>query len=123
MDTANTLTEPMPIRRGSGRTVALLALVVLADFLIFGQELGINLLLFALAVCAGILLSARRRPRLATAAFLLSFSVLASTPLMESPSPTGVRILSPRGRRHTTPRDRTPGPVRSPRRGLSGRSN
>ncbi|OWV78518.1 hypothetical protein ATY75_05955 [Rhizobium sp. N122] len=92
MDTADTLTEPMPIRRGSGRTVALLALVALADFLIFGQEFGINLFLFALAVCAGILLSARRRTRFSAAAFLLSFSVLASAPLMESPSLTGVSL-------------------------------
>lgn len=92
MDTANTLTEPMPTRRGSGRTVALLALVGFADFLIFGRELGINLFLFALAVFAGILLSARRRPRLSMAAFLLSFSILASAPLVESPSLTGVAL-------------------------------
>ncbi|TBY46261.1 DUF4173 domain-containing protein, partial [Rhizobium leguminosarum bv. viciae] len=92
MDTANTLTEPMPIRRGSGRTVALLALVGFADFLIFGHQLGINLFLFALAVFAGILLSARRRPRLSMAAFLLSFSILASAPLVESPSLTGVAL-------------------------------
>ncbi|ACI57838.1 conserved hypothetical protein (plasmid) [Rhizobium leguminosarum bv. trifolii WSM2304] len=92
MDTANILTEPMPIRRGSGRTVALLALVGCADFLIFGQELGINLFLFALAVCAGILLSARRRPRLSMAAFSLSLLVLASAPLVESPSLTDVSL-------------------------------
>ncbi|EJC83082.1 LOW QUALITY PROTEIN: hypothetical protein Rleg4DRAFT_4822 [Rhizobium leguminosarum bv. trifolii WSM2297] len=92
MNTAISLTEPMPIRRGSGQTVALLALVGLADFLIFGQELGINLYLVALAVCAGILLSARRRPRLSMAAFLLGFSVLASAPLMESPSLTGAAL-------------------------------
>ncbi|WHO76870.1 DUF4173 domain-containing protein [Rhizobium sp. BT03] len=92
MDTADTLTEPMPIRRGSGRTVALLALVALADFLIFGQELGINLFLFSLALCAGILLSARKRARFSIAAFLLGLSVLASAPLMESPSLTGVAL-------------------------------
>ncbi|MBX4994643.1 hypothetical protein ABID08_002783 [Rhizobium binae] len=38
MDTADILTESMSIKRGSGRTVAPLALVALADFLIFGQE-------------------------------------------------------------------------------------
>ncbi|AIC31900.1 hypothetical protein IE4771_PE00677 (plasmid) [Rhizobium etli bv. mimosae str. IE4771] len=90
MDTTDILTEPMTIKRGSRRTLALLALVALADFLIFGQELGINLFLFALAVCAGILFSARRRPQFSMAASLLGSLVLASAPLVEAPSFTGL---------------------------------
>ncbi len=90
MDTADILTEPMPIKRGGGRPVALLALVALADFLIFGQALGINLFLFALAVCVGILYSARKRPQFSMAAFLLGFLVLASAPLVEAPSLIGL---------------------------------
>ena len=90
MDTADILTEPMTIKRGSGRTVTLLALVALADFLIFGQELGINLFLFALAVCAGILFSARRGPQFSMAAFLFGLLVLSSAPLVEAASLTGL---------------------------------
>ncbi len=52
MDATETLTPPIPLRRGSGRIALLLGLVALADFLIFGQQPGINLFLFALAVCA-----------------------------------------------------------------------
>ncbi|MGZ2460713.1 DUF4153 domain-containing protein [Rhizobium anhuiense] len=90
MVTTDTLTEAMPIRRGSGRTAALFALVALADFLIFGESLGINLFLFALAVCAGILLSARKIRTPSMAAFLFGFLVLASAPLLEAPSLAGV---------------------------------
>ncbi|WP_085861312.1 DUF4173 domain-containing protein [Rhizobium sp. TAL182] len=90
MDTADILTQPMPIRRGSGRVAALLALVALADFLIFGYAPGINLFLFAVAVCIGILFSARKPPSPSTAALLVGFLVLASAPLLEAPSLTGL---------------------------------
>ncbi|MBB4194301.1 hypothetical protein GGE45_001798 [Rhizobium aethiopicum] len=90
MDTADILTQPMPIRRGSGRVAALLALVALADFLIFGHAPGINLFLFAVAVCVGILFSARKPPSSSTAALLVSFLVLAAAPLLEAPSLTGL---------------------------------
>ncbi|MDC9811162.1 DUF4153 domain-containing protein [Rhizobium binxianense] len=92
MDTTNTLTEPMPIKRGSGRIAALFALVALSDFLIFGYAPGINLFLFAFAVCGGILLSARKKPSPLTAAFLLVFLFLASAPLLEAPSLTGFAL-------------------------------
>ncbi len=90
MDTTDILTEAMPMRRGSRRMAGLLALVALSDFLIFRHEPGINLFLFALAVCAATLLSARKRPRLSLAIILLGFSVLASAPLLESPSLSGI---------------------------------
>ncbi|MBB3351591.1 DUF4173 domain-containing protein [Rhizobium lentis] len=90
MDTADILTQPMRIRRGSGRVAALLALVALADFLIFGHAPGINLFLFAVAVCVSILFSARKPPSPPTAAFLVGFLVLASAPLLEAPSVTGL---------------------------------
>ncbi|AUW48281.1 DUF4153 domain-containing protein [Rhizobium leguminosarum] len=92
MDTTDTLTEPMPIRRGSGRIATLFALVALADFLIFGEMPGINLFLFALAVCAGILLSAGKIRASSMAALLFGFSVMASAPLLEAPSLTGISL-------------------------------
>jgi hypothetical protein len=92
MDTTDTLTEAVPIRRGSSRIAALFTLVALADFLIFGKMPGINLFLFALAVCAGILLSATKRPTPLKAALLLGFSVLASSPLLEAASPIGFAL-------------------------------
>ncbi|XKM38730.1 DUF4153 domain-containing protein (plasmid) [Rhizobium ruizarguesonis] len=90
MDTTNILTAPMPIRRYPGRIAVLLGLVALADFLIFDEMPGINLFHFALAVCAGILLSAAKKPSPLTAALLLGFSVLASAPLLEAPSLIGL---------------------------------
>ncbi|MDO3434973.1 DUF4173 domain-containing protein [Rhizobium sp. CBN3] len=90
MDTADILTQPMPIRRGSGRVAALLALVALADFLIFGHAPGINLFLFAVAVCVGVPFSARRQPSPSRAALLVGFLVLAAAPLLEAPSLTGL---------------------------------
>ncbi|MGO7361588.1 DUF4153 domain-containing protein [Rhizobium leguminosarum] len=92
MDTTNTLTEAMPIRRGTSRIVGLFALVALADFLIFGEMPGINLFLFALAVCAGILLLAGKIRAPSIAALLFGFSVLASAPLLEAPSLTGIAL-------------------------------
>jgi predicted lysophospholipase L1 biosynthesis ABC-type transport system permease subunit len=89
MDTTDSLTAPMPIRRYPGRIAVLLGLVALADFLIFGQEPGINLFLFALAVCAGILLPATKELSPSKAALLLGLSLLASAPLLETPSAMG----------------------------------
>ncbi|MGO4139855.1 DUF4173 domain-containing protein, partial [Rhizobium brockwellii] len=77
------MTAPMPIRRYSGRITVLLGLVALADFLIFGQEPGINLFIFALAVCAGILLPATKELSPSKEALLLGLSLLASAPLLE----------------------------------------
>ncbi|CAN7748697.1 DUF4153 domain-containing protein [Rhizobium leguminosarum] len=92
MDTTDTLTAPMPIRRYPGRIAVLLGLVALADFLIFGQEPGINLFLFALAVCAGILLPATKELSPSKAALLLGLSLLASAPLLETPSAMGFAL-------------------------------
>ncbi|EJZ20059.1 hypothetical protein RCCGEPOP_17108, partial [Rhizobium sp. Pop5] len=92
MDISDTLTGPMPIRRGNGPIAGLFALVALADFLIFDKAPGINLLLFAFAVCTGILLSAPKRPSPLTAVFLLIFLTLASAPLLEAPSLAGFAL-------------------------------
>ncbi|MGO6852756.1 DUF4173 domain-containing protein (plasmid) [Rhizobium leguminosarum] len=92
MDTSDSLTAPMPIRRYPGRIAVLLGLVALADFLIFGQEPGINLFLFALAVCAGILLPATKELSPSKAALLLGLSLLASAPLLETPSAMGFAL-------------------------------
>ncbi|WP_318031522.1 hypothetical protein [Rhizobium ruizarguesonis] len=90
MDTTDSLTAPMLIRRYPGRIAVLLGLVALADFLIFGQEPGINLFLFALAVCAGILLPATKE--LSPSKLLLGLSLLASAPLLETPSAMGFAL-------------------------------
>lgn len=92
MDAADTLTAPMPIKRHSVHIAALPGLVALADFLIFDQAPGINLFLFAVAISAGILLSGVQRLSLLTAALLLGFSILASAPLLETPSPMGLAV-------------------------------
>src|SRR3954454_3275630 len=92
MDTTNILTAPMPIRRYPGRIAVLLGLVALADFLIFGEMPGINLFFFALGVCAGILLPAMKGLSPSTAALLLGLSLLASAPLLETPSVMGFAL-------------------------------
>lgn len=70
MDTTDSLTAPMPIRRYPGRIAVLLGLVALADFLIFGQEPGINLFLLPLpsapAFCCRPRRSCRLRRRLSS---------------------------------------------------------
>ncbi|WP_105403253.1 DUF4173 domain-containing protein [Neorhizobium sp. T7_12] len=92
MQMTDKLTAPMPRARGANRIAALLAVVAISDFLIFGQAPGLNLFLFAILVTAAILLSARRRAQPLTAALLFGFSAFASAPLIETPSPMGIAI-------------------------------
>jgi hypothetical protein len=82
----------MPKPRGANRIAALLAVVAISDFLIFGQAPGFNLFLFAISVTAAILLSAKRRLPPLTAALWLSLSAFASAPLIEAPSPMGIAV-------------------------------
>ncbi|WP_037086260.1 DUF4173 domain-containing protein [Rhizobium sp. CF080] len=82
----------MPRARGANRIAALLAVVAISDFLIFGQAPGLNLFLFAILVTVAILLSARRRMRPLTAALWLGLSAFASAPLVEAPSPMGIAV-------------------------------
>lgn len=75
------------------RLAVLAATVALADFLSFKQAFGLNLFLLSILLTAAILLSARKPPRATTAAFYLSFSAIASAPLLEAPTASGF-ILS-----------------------------
>lgn len=86
------MTAPMPRAYGTNRIAALLAVVAISDFLIFGQAPGLNLFLFAILVAAAILLSARRRAPPRTAAFLFGLAAFAAAPLIETPSPMGIAV-------------------------------
>lgn len=77
---------------GNSKIATLLALVALADFLIFGQQAGINLLLFAVAVTIGVLLPASTRLSLLSTTLLFGLSVLASLPLVVASSVAGILI-------------------------------
>jgi hypothetical protein len=76
----------------NNRFAVLIALVLLADILMFREEFGINLFLFAVAVSAGILLSARKTFRPRAAAAWMGFAAFASLPLLIGPSPMGITI-------------------------------
>src|ERR1700754_4737683 len=90
MQTADTLSVRIPTGRGNNRITALLAIVALSDFLIFGRTLGLNLFLIAISVTAAVLFLASRRLARRTAALLFAFAALASAPLLEAPSPMAV---------------------------------
>lgn len=77
---------------GNSKIATLLALVALADFLIFGQQAGINLLVFAVAVTIGVLLPASGRLSLLSTTLLFGLSVLASLPLVVASSVAGILI-------------------------------
>ena len=84
MQTADTLSVRIPTGRGNNRITALLAIVALSDFLIFGRTLGLNLFLIAISVTAAVLFLASRRLARRTAALLFAFAALASAPLLEA---------------------------------------
>ncbi|CDZ70526.1 ABC transporter, ATP-binding protein CydD [Neorhizobium galegae bv. orientalis] len=92
MQMTDKLPAPMPRAPGANRIVALLAVVAISDFLIFGQAPGLNLFLFAILVAATLLLSARRRARPLTEVLLFGLSAFAAAPLIETPSPMGVAV-------------------------------
>lgn len=92
MQITEKLTAPMPPARGFNRIVALLAVVAISDFLIFGRAPGLNLFLFAILVTVAILLSAKRRLQMLTAAAWLGLSAVASAPLIEASSPMGIAV-------------------------------
>jgi hypothetical protein len=77
---------------GRSKIPTLLALIALADFLIFGQDAGVNLLLFAIAATIGVLLPAFSRLSPVSATLLFGLTVLASLPLAVAPSVAGILI-------------------------------
>jgi hypothetical protein len=87
-----TLTDERPTIRASRHVAVLAALVLLADILLFRQGFGINLFLFAIAVSAGILLSARARFNPRAAGLWIGFVAFGSLPLVIGPSLSGMTV-------------------------------
>ncbi|MGV3550911.1 DUF4153 domain-containing protein [Rhizobium sp.] len=86
------MTERKPAMPAGKGVAVLAALVVVSDLLMFRQAFGINLALFAMAVSAGVLLAARRRPSLKRTALLIGLAAFATFPLVIGPSPTGTAV-------------------------------
>ncbi|QFI69213.1 DUF4173 domain-containing protein [Sinorhizobium alkalisoli] len=88
-----TMTDSAAVQQQAGRRngnmLVLLTLVASADTLFFQQPLGINMFLFAIAVTAGVLLSAPKPLALRPAVTLAAVAFVASAPLLESPSIPG----------------------------------
>ncbi|OHV72633.1 DUF4173 domain-containing protein [Ensifer sp. LCM 4579] len=80
--------------RRNGNMFVLLTLVASADALFFQQPLGINMFLFAIAVTAGVLLSASKPLALRSAVALAAVAFVASVPLLESPSIPGAFLAA-----------------------------
>ncbi|MBB5575415.1 DUF4153 domain-containing protein [Rhizobium paranaense] len=78
--------------RSTNRLAIVVAVVVLSDFLIFGQTPGLNFFLFAILVTAAILVSAAKQRHFSTAAWCLGISAFASAPLLEAPSLMGIAV-------------------------------
>jgi hypothetical protein len=69
-----------------------IALLTLADLLLFDRKLGLNLFLFTNAVAVGLLISSRRRQSIQKVAVLVALSFVASMPLAEATSWMGITI-------------------------------
>ncbi|MFB2566212.1 DUF4173 domain-containing protein [Rhizobium sp. IMFF44] len=69
-----------------------IALLALADLLLFDRQPGLNLFIFTNAVAAGLLISSRKRQSIPKIAVLVALSLVASTPLAEATSWMGIAI-------------------------------
>lgn len=83
--------QPASRRAGSG-FAAVLAMVALADILMFGRAPGINVFVFAIAVAGCLLLFGRRRVTAGQALVALSAVALAAAPLAEAFSLSGLVV-------------------------------
>ncbi|NLR98403.1 DUF4173 domain-containing protein [Rhizobium sp. P38BS-XIX] len=81
-----------PASNSNRKSLTVIALVILADFLLFDRELGLNLFLMVNASAIGILVCARRSRSLWSTATLLLLCTLLSLPLLETPSWMGVSV-------------------------------
>lgn len=81
-----------PASHSNRRPLTLIALVALADFLIFNREPGLNLFLLMNVTAVGLLFCSRRRLSLPKIMGLLAFCILLSAPLLETASWMGVAL-------------------------------
>ena len=81
-----------PLRRAGRTTAITVALIALADYLIFDQAPGLNLFVLAIAIAAGILLLDLGRLSTKPVLLALSISVCAALPLLEAPTLTGALV-------------------------------
>ena len=88
-------TPAQPTNRTSNfsrKPFILIALVALADLLLFGREPGLNLFLFANAIAAGMVLCSRKPQSLPKATGLLALALVLSAPLLEITSWMGIAL-------------------------------
>ncbi|HEY4199854.1 MAG TPA: DUF4173 domain-containing protein [Devosiaceae bacterium] len=78
------------LRRASRAATGTLALVALADFLLYGHAPGLNLFAYAVAIGMGILLLSIGKLPARPVAVGLAVALLAAAPLLEAPTPLGV---------------------------------
>jgi hypothetical protein len=82
------------LRRASRAATVLLALVTLGDFLIFGHAPGLNLFAYAVAIAMGLLVLFIGLLPARPTAIALSLALVASAPLLETPSLLGILLAA-----------------------------
>lgn len=93
MSASDTPVQPTnPTSNFSRKPFILIALVALADLLLFGREPGLNLFLFANAIAAGMVLCSRKPQSLPKATGLLALALVLSAPLLEITSWMGIAL-------------------------------
>ena len=93
MSASDTPAQPTnPTSNFSRKPFILIALVALADLLLFGREPGLNLFLFANAIAAGMVLCSRKPQSLPKATGLLALALVLSAPLLEITSWMGIAL-------------------------------
>lgn len=81
-----------PARNSNRKPFILIALVVLADILVFDRDPGLNLFLLANTIAIGLLICSRRIRSASNTAALLALCLVLSAPLLETTSWMGISI-------------------------------
>lgn len=81
-----------PANPSSRKPFILIALVALADFLIFNREPGLNLFLLVNTIAIGLLICSGRRRSVLNAAALMALCLILSAPLLEAASWMGIAL-------------------------------
>lgn len=92
MSTSQPSKADIATKVGTRRVVALLLLVALSDYLIFGQNLGLNLFVFSATVTVATVSLSRKRLVPLKKLSLLGISVLGSLPLLESATVLAIAV-------------------------------